>query len=231
MLPKTGNGPREDLRLGKYQPRGGTQNHVTAFGQAQIAHSVTLLRLPPTMMRATVAFDDDPVIDQEVDSSDSVDLHLNSNVEAVSAQEKAGDRFRTRLRASIGEGSKHLISSREELEHLRKAIRVDRTGEQGAVECRDRGARRLTTNRSRKGLDDRNRVEAARSARAPVDDYSLSSGQSSPAGMGRPQPRTLRLDLDVQTVLVENEDARFSDGGHAVKSAADTLRLPNGLRR
>lgn len=231
VLPKAGNGAREDLRLGENQPRGGTQNHVTALGQAQVAQSISLLRLPPTVMCAAVAFDDDPVIDQEVNSPDSVDLHLNSNVAAVRAQEKAGDRLRTRLRASIDEGSKHLISGREELEHLRKAVRVDRTSEQGAVECRDRGARRLTTNRSRKSLDDRDRVEAARGARAPVDDDSLTTGQSSLAGMGRPQPRTLRLDLDVQTILVENENARFSEGGHAVESTADTLRCPNGLRR
>ncbi len=129
MLPKAGNGAREDLRLGEDQPRGGTQDHVTAFSQAQVAQSVTLLRLPPTVMSATVAFDDDPVIDQEVNSPDSVDLYLNANVETVPTQEKASNRFGTRLCASIGEGSEYLISSREELEHLRKTIRVDRTGE------------------------------------------------------------------------------------------------------
>lgn len=231
MLPKAGNGAREDLRLGEDQPRGGTQDHVTAFSQTQVAQSVTFLRLPPTVMSATVAFDDDPVIDQEVNSPDSVDLYLNSNVETVPTQKKAGNCFGTRLCASIDEGAKHLISSREALEHLRKIIRIDRPGEQGAVECRDRGARRLTTNRRRESLDDRDRVKAARGARAPVDDDPLRTRQSSSAGMGRPQPRTPRLDLDVQTVRVENEDARFSDGGNAVESTADTLRCPNGLRR
>lgn len=94
MLPKAGNGAREDLRLGEDQPRGGTQDHVTAFSQTQVAQSVTFLRLPPTVMSATVAFDDDPVIDQEVNSPDSVDLYLNSNVENRSHAEEGGQLFR-----------------------------------------------------------------------------------------------------------------------------------------
>lgn len=74
---------------------------VAPGSSGEVTASVPSARIPAGVVCFTVALDDQPPVDHEVDSSDTGDVLLNLNVAPERSQQQPHQRLRTRLRAGV----------------------------------------------------------------------------------------------------------------------------------
>lgn|GEM_PF-3517813 len=110
---------------------------VAQPGSSQIPPSIALLGGPPRVVLFAVAFDDEPSVDDEVDSSYPSDPDLQLHVAIECAQNEAHEGFGARLAACVDEASESLESPRKSCEDPGQRILIDQPRVKGAVERRD----------------------------------------------------------------------------------------------
>lgn len=67
------------------------ENGIPPLSEEKVASSVALLSLPAAVVCTTVAFDDDPPVNEEVDAADAVDPDLYLHRAADASQQQSGD--------------------------------------------------------------------------------------------------------------------------------------------
>jgi hypothetical protein len=92
---------------------------------------------------STVALDDEPTCDEEVDTPYSRDPHLHLERDADTPEHQPHQRLDARLRTAIDECPESLPPVRQGREHLSDHLLVEETEMQRTVERGDRVARRL----------------------------------------------------------------------------------------
>ena len=141
-------------------------------------------------MGATVAFDDQPTIYEEVHASDSryVDLGLDGATEHT--HHEADQALRSCLRATVQQSPENAKSSGQVCEDRCDSFLVDEAKVPCAVQRRDGVARCLTSAGLGERLDDvRGQTGAVARRRAPVPTH---------GGAGRWQSAGVGVDLNVQ---------------------------------
>ena len=141
-----------------------TDRRVAERGGGEVPAPVTLLRRPAFVVRTAIAFDDQPSIDNEVDTTDPADRHLNLDVSTHGPEQESHQTFGPGLASAIEQRPQHAVPLREKPEHLCDSILINESRVPRTVERRDRIARGLATTRLRKSLD---RVGSEMAAFAP----------------------------------------------------------------
>ena len=158
--------PRKHVR--REQPDG----DIAARERGRVTATVAHLRIPPGVKPAAVAFHDEPPVDDEIDTPDTVDDPLQLRSVAEGAEDQADERFPSRLAARIQETTKHAESRGQSPERLVHTALVDEAEVPGTVERRDGVPRGLTQDslreRPREVRDERLRGCCRR---APVATY------------------------------------------------------------
>jgi len=83
-----------------------------------IAAPIALCSLPARVVRFTVAFDDQPAIDDEIDPSDPGNVLLHTNVASERAEDEPHERLGAGLRPSIEEPAECSVTQRKTREDL-----------------------------------------------------------------------------------------------------------------
>lgn len=144
-----------------------------------IATAIFLLLLPSLVMSLTVALDDQPAVDDEVDATDAPHFHLQLVCRADLAQHETHERFCARLAAGIDHG----LPPREAREDLADFRHRGQPHVQHAIDGGDREGRRLAPHGTAEGIEDRDGVTVRRNVPQvhPVQgDLSMRRGRTHP---------------------------------------------------
>lgn len=204
--------PAERRCIGEDVCRDRTDAGIAERGQSQIAPAIHHLRFPPAVVSTTVALDDEPPLDHEVHSSDSVDPDLALKTQAESTQQQSYERLRPRLALSVDQCTKGASAARNQPKQFVESVFVDQTEVQSAIERRDGCSRLLAEHGLQERVEDLDPQRARRRRavqRGPV--------QSNPGR--RPQPGRVRWHLNVHGPPVQNEDTEFGEQGRAGHSS------------
>lgn len=160
-------------------------------------------------MGATVALDDEPPLDEEVDPTDAADTHLRLVPRAESAEDEAYVRLRPGLGRAVHEISQPPIPSWQLLEDQIDLVIGDQSEVQCAIDRRDPGAWPLAHNGLRQRLEQiRVQVTASGDARSPVGNHT---------GRSLRQPARFAIELDVEPSTIQDEDAEKGEKGNAIQ--------------
>ena len=182
-----------------------------------IAAPVALSSVPARVVRFTVAFDDQPTIDDEVDPPHPGNALLHTNVASERAEDESHERFGAGLRPSIEEPVECSVTQRKTSKYLPQFCFVDKSPMPCAVERRDRGPRVLAPAGLREGLNPgRDGGTAMSSSGAPVCDDVVRA---------RGQPARAIVELDVERRVGCDEDACLAEQRDAVQPASEACRF------
>lgn len=149
-------GPEENV-LGD-----GPDGCVPERGGSEVAGPIVLLGLPSLVKGLAVAFDDEPAVDDKIDSAYAVDAALNLYVRAETSEKEPHERLDARLTPRIEQTAQHRIAPRQPREHRRYALLIDQPMVPGTVQGGDRIAGGLTAACLSECLDDIGREGASR---------------------------------------------------------------------
>lgn len=95
-----------------------TDRRVAERCCCHIAAPIALCSLPARMVRFTVALDDQPAIDDEVDPPDTGNALLHTDVASERAQDEPHECLGARLRAAIQQPLECSVAQRQASKHL-----------------------------------------------------------------------------------------------------------------
>lgn len=162
-----------------------------------VATPVAYLGFPTGVELAAVALDDEPPVDDEVDTADAIDDHLQLWAVTQRAQDQPHKGLDPRFAAPVQETAKHLEPGREPPEDVVDTALVNESDVPRAVERRDGVPRRLTDDGLRERLGDLDHERLCGGCRrAPV---------AANRRRARRQARRMGIDLDVRARPCMNE--------------------------
>lgn len=131
-----------------------SQRGVAAFQGRHIAASILLVDRPGAVELLAVALDDEPSVDEQVDTAHAIDTDLQLDTAAQLTQkqtnQRLGPRFRTRIQQWT-QGPEAMGDAREDFADVRF---IDKAEVPGVVERGDSRPWRLASGRLRERLDD-----------------------------------------------------------------------------
>ena|GEM_PF-4249497 len=168
-------------------------------GGGSIPPAIVPLFGPTRVEAGTVALDDEPAVDQEVDPADARDVRLRDKSAPQTSQHETDEGFGTGLGSWIEQATESSVAPRESREELIEVVFPKEPEMKGRVERCDREPRLLARHRVAESVEDLH-TEGARMR---------SAGQSSPmhphSGGRRRKPRRGRGDVDMEGRTVSNE--------------------------
>ena len=199
------------------------QRRVTALQSRHIAAAILLVNRPGAVELLAVALDDEPSIDQQVDTTHTLDTNLEFDTAAELTQKKANQRLGPRFGARVQQRAQDVESTGDACEDLADVRFIDEPEVPGVIERGDRRPWRLASDRLRERFDD---VDGGtvpwRRRRTPVvDDV---------AGCRRPAA-CQRVLLHVAVRVVVDEHSAQGQEGDAVQSPAQTRRCDDVVMR
>ena len=193
-----------------------SDGRVALGGRREVAATVPAMRGPVPVVRATVALNDEPSVDEEVHAPDAVDPHLQVDVASQRAKHQADERLDPGFRAPVDESPQPTIAAREECEHGVDRAFVDQSSIPRAVEARDRVAGALASAGLRERTDDVGRQRVPRLVRSPpVRDDALRS---------RREATGSHLELEVEATGGPHEHTEHGEERDAVEAATEASR-------
>ncbi len=196
-------------------------------GGREVATEVAPTFRPRRMKAPTVAFDDEPSVDQEVDAANAVDLHLHVNVRSELSEHESYERLGSRFGARIGQREEDAEARRKGCEQLLEGIACQQAEVQQTVEGRDRMARLRAPQHIPHGVeqgDDAARRTALPRVR-PVEAQPRSR-QASPLA----ETARVRADAHMESRVVEDEHRQRDQQTHTGEAPTQAHRAVEARR-
>ena len=110
--------------------------HIPQARSGKVPLTILLLLRPSFVERPAVALDDEPTVNDEIDTANTHDEHLSLVGDAQCAEDEPNERLRARLRGRIDEAEKSPEASRQLQEHRLQLRHGDESVMHEAVERR-----------------------------------------------------------------------------------------------
>jgi len=130
------------------------QRRVAALQSRHIAAAILLVNRPGAVELLAVALDDEPSIDQQVDTTHTLDTNLEFDTAAELTQKKANQRLGPRFGARVQQRAQDVESTGDACEDLADVRFIDEPEVPGVIERGDRRPWRLASDRLRERFDD-----------------------------------------------------------------------------